>query len=145
IVALLIHASLQPSPRVIYGPAAVLGSTLPLYSYFWVNPDLLGARYLYFASAGWGLLVAELLGRVVNARRAWVLVIAGLSAVLVGCLEINLQPWRTVGTLVDALRAGLERGEPAKTTLASWESTTGLHPVLEDGIPHEYEGVGIFV
>ncbi len=52
------------------GAAVILISTLPVYAYFYVAPDLRGARYLYFAAFGWALLLSRLLTTVLVSRRS---------------------------------------------------------------------------
>jgi hypothetical protein len=37
----------------------VLGSVAPVLAYFYVDPDLLGSRYVYLAVAGWALLLVS--------------------------------------------------------------------------------------
>ena len=66
-----------PGARVFAGPALVIISTLPVYSLFYVSPELAGSRYLYFATAGFALVVADALTVVVRSRPLWAFCVAG--------------------------------------------------------------------
>src|SRR5262249_28280750 len=51
-IVLLFRAVLRGAgPIILAGPALILFTTLPVYSYFYVASDLRGTRYLYFAAA----------------------------------------------------------------------------------------------
>lgn len=56
-------------------------SVAPLYAYFYVGPDLRNGRYLYLASVGWAVLLADMLA-VVAGRATRLAAVALLSAVL---------------------------------------------------------------
>jgi len=132
------------SVRLLAGPAVILISTLPVYSYFFVGADLIAARYIYFAAVGWALLVSELLG-IIRQRAPLafaVMAVAGTAAV---ALQLNLRPWRTAGDVVNAIHAGLERGESPEQTVAQWQARSAVKLTLKNGIPYEYQGVGIFI
>src|SRR5204863_447485 len=108
------------SPRLFCGPIIILLSTLPLYSYFFVGPNLTSSRYLYFASVGWSILVSELLENVLNGRAALLGAALGLVIISVVSLQLNLRPWRIAADYVSAMKAGLQRGESAGSITAAW-------------------------
>src|SRR5205823_551955 len=56
------------SGRTLFGPVVMLSSILPVYTFFYVGPDLAGSRYLYFAAAGWACLVADVEGFAIGSR-----------------------------------------------------------------------------
>jgi hypothetical protein len=60
-------------------------------------------------------------------------------------LQMNLRPWRTSADLVNAMKVGLSAGKPAHAVLEEWERASGVQLNLDDGIPREYQGVGIFI
>jgi hypothetical protein len=144
----LVFAAVQrnPSPRLLFGPALILISTLPLYSYFYVGTDLLAARYLYCATIGWGILIAELLSSATR-QRAWAVVTAlsVTTVMLVMSLQINLRPWRLAGDLVRSMEGGLKEGKLAGSIVDEWQHRTGVRLEMRNGVPYQYEGVGIFI
>jgi hypothetical protein len=131
--------------RLLAGAGIVLFSTLPVYGLFFVGPDLAGSRYLYFATAGFALLLSELLSAIAPSDGLWsacVLAVAVLSAL---SLEMNLRPWRAAGELVNALGDGLRQGRAAVDIIQGWQGRHAAGLELRDGVPREYQGVGIFV
>lgn len=133
------------SARLLWGPIIILVSTLPLYSYFFVGPNLASSRYIYFASVGWSFLVSELLVSVLQGRVALMGIGLALAIISVVSLQLNLRPWRIAGDYVSAMETGLERGESASSITAAWTTRTGVILDLENGIPREYQGVWIFL
>lgn len=132
------------SPRLLAGPAVMLISTLPVSTLFYVGADLISARYLYFAAFGWGLFVAELCG----ALRHRVAILVGIVA-LVGTwswfLQMNLRPWRTAGAIVTSMRDAIRRGDDPNYVIAKWRDGLGAHLTLKNGVPYDYQGVGVFI
>jgi hypothetical protein len=135
----------NPSPRALTGPVLMLIASMPMYSYFFVRPDLLAARYLYFPTIGWSVLLAEALLSAAPRRSVLLAVTLGLVVLLGVTLNLNLQPWRTGASLVDTLRAGVEKGRRPATIIADWQHATGAKVVMKNGVPYEYEGVGVFI
>jgi hypothetical protein len=84
---------------VLAGPAVIVMSTLPVYSYFFVGADLRAARYLYFAAIGWALLVTQLLTTLLVRRRQIVAAFTALTVALFLSLRMNVMPWRTAGDI----------------------------------------------
>ncbi len=145
IVLMVAAARREGSPRLLWGPAVIVMSTAPLFGFFYVRSDLLAARYLYFAAAGWALLVAQLAGAVIQKRLVFVMAAASAAVVLFSCLQINLQPWRVAGELVEDMTAALRAGDPVDGTVRAWQARTESEIELKDGVPSQYRGVGIFI
>jgi hypothetical protein len=129
--------------RLLIGPVFILLTTLPVYAYFAVFPNLRNARYVYCASAGWALLVSELLVPVVNAQRKKVAAFA-LAASCAVLLAFNTRPWRQAGDLIAAMREDVQRGGDGRAAAAAWQARTGQPLQMEDGIPVALEGVDVF-
>jgi hypothetical protein len=132
------------STRPLAGPVIVLLSTLPLYRYFYVGPDLVAARYIYFAAFGWALFCADLLTII---RQRWLLTgtIAMLALAWALSLQLNLEPWLVSAEVIGAMRDGLRRAEPAEVTITRWQKERSEQLDLKNGIPYTYRGVGIFI
>jgi hypothetical protein len=130
--------------QMFAGPAIILITTLPLYGFFFVKGNLASARYIYFAAAGWGVLMAQLVTAVRKPAfvAAWVAVIVAMYAV---CLRVNLQPWLAVEDMMAALRRGASAGEPLSTTVDGLKARYGNSLKIENGIPSEYDGVWILL
>jgi hypothetical protein len=98
--------------------AWVVISILPLFSYFYVSPDLQGSRYLYLGSVGWGISVAILVAAIVERPgRAWKAVAAVMAAgLLVGGLtgsRVALGPWSEAARLRQQVVDAAARVVPA--------------------------------
>ncbi len=132
-------------PLVLAGPAVILMSTLPVYSYFFVREDLSSARYIYFASGGWALLVTQLLSTLLRDRRAYGAAFAALTVVMVVALRLNTEPWRTAGTIVDDVEANLRQGHSPARSVEEWEAKYGTGFEVKNGLPAVYRGVNVFV
>lgn len=132
------------SRQLLAGPAVVIMATLPVYSFFFVGADLFAARYLYFAAAGWALLVAQLLGAI-RSRSILAFAIGTLAITSFAWLHFNLRPWNVAEDVVVVMRAGAARGELPADTIARWNRERGVALTLKDGLPYSYQGVGIFI
>jgi hypothetical protein len=128
---------------ILVGPVLILMSTIPVYAYFYVAPDLQGSRYLYFPTVGWGILVGHLLISVFRSRRTLVLAATVLLVTNVILLRVNLRPWHAGAQIVRELYH-----EPAEgagpVTRERWRERYGDGLVMEDGVPREYRGVVLF-
>lgn len=132
------------SRQLLVGPAVVLISTLPVYSFFFVSAELVAARYIYFAAVGWAVLMAQLLGAI-RSRVILALAIGTLAVTSFVWLRFNLRPWNVAEDVVVAMRAGAARDEAPADTIAKWTRERGVAPSLKDGVPYSYQGVGIFI
>jgi hypothetical protein len=129
--------------RLLVGPAIIMITTLPVYSFFFVGPDLAGARYLYFAAAGWAIVLTELLRGLPN-RIAMAAGVAALLALSFVFLRANARPWDVADAVVTTMRQEALRGEPTLDTMTRLRSTYGPGFRLKNGIPDSYRGVTIF-
>jgi hypothetical protein len=129
----------------LVGPAVMLISTLPVYAYFYVAPDLRATRYLYFAAIGWAVLVAQLLMTVLIPRRALGAAFVGAILILFLSLQVNIRPWRTAGEIVSRVATAIREGGTANVSAADWKARYGNGLELKDGIPTVYKGVYLFV
>ncbi len=129
--------------RVFAGPALVVMSTLPVYSLFYVSPELAGSRYLYFATAGFALVVADALTAVVRSRPLWTFCVVGLAIGSAVSLEVNARPWRTAGAFVTALRTGIHDGKSPGDVTREWQAHRAAGMAVRGGVPQEYQGVGV--
>src|SRR5581483_10373042 len=98
--------------------------------------------YLYFGSAGFGILVADLLGRTPPVVRA--AAVSALAVVFGWSLAVNLRPWRAAADLVEAVREAVVADESPAPSIATLQVTHPPGLVLEDGIPESYQGVWVF-
>jgi hypothetical protein len=145
-LAVLFWAVLRGTgPMALAGPAVILISTLPVYAYFYVAPDLRATRYLYFAAIGWALLVTQLLTTVLIRRRALTLAFASFILILFASLQVNVKPWRTAGEIVGSVAAAIREGHSPEVNAADWRARYGDGLELKDGIPTVYKGVYLFV
>ena len=125
----------------LVGPAVILISTLPVYAYFYVAPDLRATRYVYFAAIGWAFLVTQLLTTIVARRRALAATFVSFIAFLFVSLQVNVQPWGTAGEIVSAVATTIREGRSD----IDWQTKYGDGLELKDGIPTVYKGVYLFV
>jgi hypothetical protein len=142
--ALFARVVLGTSPRLLWGPAVIAISTLPVYAYFYVGPDLDAARYVYCAAAGWALLVAQL-SSTISKRAMFAGLVATLSVTSAVWLQFNLRPWRTAADVVNTMQAGLKNGERAEAIVSRWQTARGVTLELKHGVPYQHQGVDIFV
>jgi hypothetical protein len=129
--------------RVFAGPALVIMSTLPVYSLFYVSPELAGSRYLYFATAGFALVVADALTAVVRSRPLWAFCVVALAVGSAISLKVNVRPWQTAGAFVTALRDGIHEGKSPDDVTREWQAHGATGMSVRDGVPQEYRGVGV--
>jgi len=145
VTLLVVRVLARGNPREMFaGPAIILIATLPLYGFFFVNGNLASARYIYFAAAGWGVVIAQL----ATALRTTAFVAPALALVMAmygACLRVNLRPWLAVEDMMVALRHGASTGEPLSTTVDGLKARYGSGLKVENGIPSEYRGVWILL
>jgi hypothetical protein len=132
-------------PMVLVGPAVILISTLPVYSYFYVAPDLRATRYLYFAAVGWAVLAAQLLTTVFMSRQTFGAVLVSMIVISFASLQVNVRPWRTAGHIVADVGAAIRKRGSAELTPVEWQGRYGQGLEVKDGIPQVYQGVYVFV
>jgi len=130
---------------VLVGPAVILVSTLPVYGYFYVAPDLRATRYLYFAAIGWALLVTQLLTTAFGQPRTLRVVFGGVILMMFVSLQANVKPWRTVGQIVRNIESAIREGKSPERDTADWKAKYGDGLEVKDGVPTVYKGIYIFV
>lgn len=133
------------SLRLLIGPAIILISTLPLYRFFFVAENLASARYLYFPAAGWAILLGYLLTRATRNGVIVAAMLAALAGTYTVSLIFNLRPWRTAGQLIVRLEEAVPRGTPLDGVVRQLQSELGSSLEVRDGIPQQYQGVGLFI
>jgi hypothetical protein len=110
---------------------------------FYVSPELAGSRYLYFATAGFALVVADAFTAAVRSRPLWAFCIAAVAVGSAISLEVNVRPWRTAGEFVTALRDGIHDGKSPGDVTLEWQAHGAAGMIVRDGVPQEYQGVGV--
>jgi hypothetical protein len=147
LVALLFHAvrTRGVSPPLLAGAFVILATTMPVYSYFYVASDLISSRYIYCAAVGWSLIVAELVASVTGSPKAFAGVSVAVIAASAVSLHLNLRPWLVARDVVGVLSSAIVRDQAPAEALAAWQQATGVRLTLKDGVPYDYEGVGIFI
>ena len=133
------------SRRLLLGPLLILATTLPVYSYFFVRPDLMSARYLYLPAVGWSILLADF---VTSALRSRLLLYLTLIVVVAGytlTLHVNMQAWRTAAAAIQQMETARSQGADPLKAVQRWNvaQNVGLE-FNAHGIPTEYKGVRIF-
>ena len=118
----------------VMGAAMVLAAVAPVLSYFYIDADLFGSRYLYLAQAGWVLALVAALETVSGGRRVIVLPLLTLLLggwIVAGTLHIAL--WTEAARARDGLLAAAGATAP---NCASWAVY---------GLPASHRGVPLFV
>jgi hypothetical protein len=87
----------------------VLLSVLPVYSLFFVGPDLAGSRYLYLAEVGFAILLADLLLASPPSDRAGPAIVPALAIIVlvvsVWATTFHIEAWRGAARLRDRVVA----------------------------------------
>ena len=125
------------APRLriaLVGVAMVLAAVAPVLSYFYVDANLLGSRYLYLAQAGWALVLVAALETASHGRRALFLsLVGGLLAVWVVVARMHMELWADAARARDRLIAAAGTTTP---NCSSWAVY---------GLPSTLRGVPVFV
>ena len=81
----------------------IVAAVAPVYTFFYITPELQGSRYLYLAACGWSVLVALLISSSRGARQV-VYVGGGAVAVVWACaIRAHLLDWEQAATVRDAV------------------------------------------
>ena len=120
------------------GTGWVLASILPLLAFFYVGPQLEGARYLYLAACGWSAILvtaaADLAGR--GPRAA--IVVRALVVVLIGVgawgVRQHLHPWTRAAATRDSV-LGVAAGD---------QRLRGCPVAYIEGLPDAVDGAYLF-
>jgi len=129
------------SRRSLLGPVIIVATTLPVYSFFDVGIDLAWSRYVYFAAAGFGLLVADCVLAVTPNPRVVAAVTFVLAAAWGASLAANLRPWRTAAEMVETMATAVREGRSADAVVREWQEREGSALEMQDGRPRSYAGV----
>ena len=116
------------------GAVIVLGAVAPVLTYFYVNADLLGSRYLYLALAGWTLLLGSLATGISPRPGVAVLPMLCLAVIWVPATREHVTQWRDAATLRERILAGAAAASDPRCV--SW---------IVSGLPETFEGVPLFV
>ncbi len=101
----------QDFRKAVACTAWVLVAVLPVFSLFYVGPNLEGARYVYLSAAGFSLLLAILAGTATHLagalrRRVILVIVVGLlAAPLVASISSDLHRWQRAADVRDVLLA----------------------------------------
>jgi hypothetical protein len=118
----------------LIGAAMVLAAVAPVLSYFYIDANLLGSRYLYLAQVGWVLILVGVLETASDGRRAIFLPVLGIMLCawfVAGRMHIEL--WTEAGRARDRLLAAAGTTTPSCSSWAVY------------GLPSTLRGVPLFV
>lgn len=118
----------------ILGAAMVLGAAAPLMSLFYVDPDLLGSRYLYLAQAGWAMGLVAILETASRRQRIIGVFLPVLIAFWVFFAEAHTDLWIDAAKTRDRLLAA-----------ASRVAFTGCPGWAVYNLPSAIRGVPVFI
>ena len=127
------------------GSLIVVSFTLPLYTYFFVAPDLAGARYLYLPCVGWVLLLTDLLTAPVRRSAFLVVPVVLIGVASLVALRLNLRPWMTVSEAIAVMESAVERNASPLDAVNAWETQRSIRLTRRGSVPVEYQGVYILL
>jgi hypothetical protein len=144
LTTLLVTAAFKADPRrLLVGPAVVVVSTVPLFQYLWVTPELHNARYLYFPAIGWAFLLAQFAVSSARDPRGQAFIGCAIAVVCVVFLVRNTPPWRQAAQLIDAMAVDVAARGDGRHAASAWQARTGVAVEMRDGIPVSSQGVDI--
>jgi hypothetical protein len=117
--------------RVLAGALFVLGSVAPVLAYFYVDPDLLGSRYVYLAVAGWALLLSSGAAAFGPRQTPAIGFLLCVMALWVPATRSHIALWQRAADLRGQILAAAVAA--ADRSCAGWV-VTGVPPTL-DGVP----------
>lgn len=93
---------------VLTWAAWVVASVVPVYTYFYISPDLQGSRYVYLGSCGWAIFVVLLIHSFAAGRgqlRSTIGAVLTVAVLVAGCVGIRtaLRPWFQAAALRDSV------------------------------------------
>jgi hypothetical protein len=118
----------------LIGAAIVLAAVAPVLSYFYVDANLLGSRYLYLAQAGWVLVLVAVLETASDGRKAIFLPVLGIllgAWFVAGTLHIEL--WTEAARARDGVLGAAGATTPSCSSWAVY------------GLPSTIQGVPVFI
>ena len=114
-------------------------SIVPVYSWFFISPELSGGRYLYLAAPAWSMLLVAMLTAGTQARdRRVAAVTATCGVVLAGSLLLSLR------TSVDAWTAASRTRNAILASAASILDDSTCERAAFIRLPHDVDGAFLF-
>jgi hypothetical protein len=124
----------RTSARAAAATGIVLGAVAPVLAYFYVDPDLLGSRYLYLALTGWVLLLATSASTLSPGTPQTIAPLACLIVFWIPATRGHLLLWQNAAeTRERILAAAADASDPS---CSGW---------LVSGVPATLDGVPLFV
>lgn len=118
----------------LIGVSMILAAVAPVLSYFYIDANLLGSRYLYLAQAGWALFLIAALQTASQGRKALFLsLLGGLLAVWLVVARMHIELWSDAARARDRLIAAAGTTTPDCSLWAVY------------GLPSTLRGVPVFV
>lgn len=127
------------------GSLIVISFTLPVYTYFFVAPDLAGSRYLYLPCVGWVLLLADVLTSTLRRSAVLVVPVVLIAFASLVVLRLNLRPWMTASDAIAVMERAIERNLSPLDALNAWEAQRSIRLTRRGNVPIEYQGVYILL
>jgi hypothetical protein len=120
--------------RTAAATGMVLGAVAPVLAYFYVDPDLLGSRYLYLALTGWVLLLATSASSLGSRGGRAIAPLVFLIVFWIPATRSHLLLWQNAATARESiLAAAAGASDPA---CSGW---------VVSGVPATLDGVPLFV
>ena len=120
--------------RAVAAAGMVLAAVGPVLTYFYVDPDLLGSRYLYLALTGWVLLLASSASSLSSRAGPALVPVLCLISFWIPATRSHLLLWQNAATarehILEAAAAAADR------RCSGW---------IVAGVPTTLEGVPLFV
>ena len=124
--------------RAVAAACMVLGAVAPVLAYFYVDPDLLGSRYLYLALVGWALMLAA--GASALSPRAGIAMapLVCLIAFWIPATRSHVALWQNAATTRERIltaAAAAADGSCSGWVLAGVPATLDGVPLFVNGFP----------
>ena len=95
----------RASARAAAATGMVLGAVAPVLAYFYVDPDLLGSRYLYLALSGWVLMLTTSASTLSSRAHRTVAPLACLIVFWIPATRSHLLLWQNAAAARDRILA----------------------------------------
>jgi hypothetical protein len=124
----------RASARAAAATGMVVGAVAPVLAYFYVDPDLLGSRYLYLALSGWVLLLTTSASTLRSRAHRTIAPLACLIVFWIPATRSHLLLWQNAAAARERiLAAAAQASDP---NCSGW---------LVSGLPATLDGVPLFV
>jgi hypothetical protein len=121
----------RSAARSVAAAGMVLGAVAPVLAYFYVDPDLLGSRYLYLALAGWVLLLANAASTLSPRAAVAIAPLVCVALLWIPSTRSHLALWNNAAILRERILGAAVSA--ADRNCAGW-IVAGVPPTL-DGVP----------